>query len=169
MPSVRCACCKLGGAVGPVTVPIGASDSNSKTVEVPYGGYECPTDINDWGDRYIRTVDLSVGECGGNCTCPSGTAYEVGDNVNNCGSLACFGGVAGPGSCSCPSRRWRDPRAGMKVSCGPSKRGSFAVSVAENEINVRRTDTDGGWSTQLEIQCTSLILPCAHAAAIYHN
>ena len=40
-------------------------------------------------------VDLAVGLWGGTCTCPDGAKYEVGDNGDLCGSLACVGGIAG--------------------------------------------------------------------------
>lgn len=36
-----------------------------------------------------------VGLWGGTCTCPDGHIYQVGDNLDYCGSLACFGGVSG--------------------------------------------------------------------------
>ena len=34
-----------------------------------------------------------VGEGGGSCTCPDGSVYQVGDNGDGCGSLACVGGA----------------------------------------------------------------------------
>ena len=37
-----------------------------------------------------------VGGWGGWCTCPDGQRYNVGDNGDSCGSLACEGGAAGP-------------------------------------------------------------------------
>ncbi len=37
----------------------------------------------------------NVGTFHGTCTCPDGSEYTVGDNVNQCASLACYGGVAG--------------------------------------------------------------------------
>ena len=33
-----------------------------------------------------------VGGHGGSCQCPDGNVYQVGDNNNNCGSLACTNG-----------------------------------------------------------------------------
>ena len=33
-----------------------------------------------------------VGYWGGTCQCPDGTTYEVGDNNDNCGTLACVNG-----------------------------------------------------------------------------
>ena len=37
----------------------------------------------------------NVGTFHGTCTCPDGSEYIVGDNVNQCASLACYGGVTG--------------------------------------------------------------------------
>ena len=37
----------------------------------------------------------NVGTFHGLCTCPDGNEYTVGDNLNQCASLACYGGVAG--------------------------------------------------------------------------
>jgi len=36
-----------------------------------------------------------VGGWGGSCTCPDGSVYQVGDNYDHCGTLACIGGVSG--------------------------------------------------------------------------
>ena len=33
-----------------------------------------------------------VGGWGGTCQCPDGTQYEVGDNHDSCGTLACING-----------------------------------------------------------------------------
>eukprot|EP00296_Roombia_truncata_P000862 JP436568.1.p1 GENE.JP436568.1~~JP436568.1.p1 ORF type:complete len:203 (-),score=64.55 JP436568.1:166-774(-) len=49
---------------------------------------------------------------GGKCTCPDGQVYEVGDNNDHCGSLACEGGVSGP----CVKYQV-SPGAGYKVTC----------------------------------------------------
>ena len=55
-----------------------------------------------------------VGTHGGSCTCPgSGTQYWVGDNNDNCKSLACVGGTSG--KCN----EYKDNKwAGRKVTCG---------------------------------------------------
>jgi len=36
--------------------------------------------------------DPMVGNWGGTCACPDGHSYQVGDNNDNCMSLACTGG-----------------------------------------------------------------------------
>jgi FAD/FMN-containing dehydrogenase len=51
-------------------------------------------DINE----YMYVGWPNVGDSGGTCTCPNGEVYQVGDNGDSCGSLACIGGIAG--SCS---------------------------------------------------------------------
>jgi len=52
-----------------------------------------------------------VGVWGGTCTCPDGSAYLVGDEMNKCGSLACINGVSGP------CNRYKSEWAGRKVIC----------------------------------------------------
>merc|ERR1712207_85680 len=53
-----------------------------------------------------------VGGWGGECTCPDGQTYQVGDNDDRCGSLACEGGTAG----TC--HQFSEPsRVGYKVTC----------------------------------------------------
>jgi len=60
----------------------------------------------------VYTKVTGVGAWGGQCTCPDGKTYDVGDHINFCGSLACIGGVAG--QCS-PVHS--DARSGMQVTC----------------------------------------------------
>jgi hypothetical protein len=43
----------------------------------------------------LSSGEFATGNWGGTCTCPNGQTYEVGDNNDNCGSLACEGGVSG--------------------------------------------------------------------------
>lgn len=64
---------------------------------------------------YINNYETvaGVGGWGGQCTCPNGEVYEVGDNNDGCGSLACIGGVASP--CD---RQYKSEREGKRVTCG---------------------------------------------------
>jgi hypothetical protein len=63
----------------------------------PY--YLPPGAIAASGPANVVTEDITnVGEMGGFCYCPDGTAYQVGHNKNQCESLACVGGD--PGDCS---------------------------------------------------------------------
>mmetsp|Transcript_74536 Transcript_74536/g.241972 ORF Transcript_74536/g.241972 Transcript_74536/m.241972 type:complete len:335 (+) Transcript_74536:596-1600(+) len=61
-------------------------------------------------NHYSKVND--VGAWGGWCTCPDGQRYNVGDNDDTCGSLACEGGIAG--ECE---RQLDWSRHGMKVTC----------------------------------------------------
>ena len=54
-----------------------------------------------------------VGGWGGQCTCPDGQVYDVGDNNDNCASLACVGGV----SSACSSGGIQASAQGMAVTC----------------------------------------------------
>lgn len=54
-----------------------------------------------------------VGGWGGDCTCPDGSVYQVGDvDGSACGELACYGGKSGP----CKEEVWTG--AGKRVTCG---------------------------------------------------
>ena len=54
-----------------------------------------------------------VGTWSGTCKCPDGNIYDVGDNGDNCGSLACINGISD--GCSQSNTKG----AGMKVICAP--------------------------------------------------
>jgi len=54
-----------------------------------------------------------VGAYGGSCTCPDGSVWQVGDNYDSCGSLACIGGVSG--TCHRQNGVW----SWRKVTCAP--------------------------------------------------
>ena len=56
---------------------------------------------------------FGVGIYGGTCTCPDGSVYQVGDQLDSCGSLACVNGVAG--ECHKKSGEW----SFRKVICVP--------------------------------------------------
>lgn len=56
-----------------------------------------------------------AGGWGGQCTCPDGQVYWVGDNYNACGSLACSGGKSG--TCHKTGGKW----TGNKVTCGTAQ------------------------------------------------
>ena len=55
--------------------------------------------------------DKTVGVWGGTCRCPDGEEYLVGDELNECGSMACEGGV--PGICNHYVSLWQ----GVRVKC----------------------------------------------------
>jgi hypothetical protein len=77
-------------------------------------------------DNYYRVED-NVGAWGGLCICPDGTSYEVGDNNDACGSLACEGGAAGP----CSEGGILPENKGKAVTCGqPQGYCNTVMSVA---------------------------------------
>jgi ELWxxDGT repeat protein len=55
-----------------------------------------------------------VGDHGGTCTCPNGEVYQVGDNHDNCASLACVNGQSG--TCNAEQGEW----SRRKVVCVPA-------------------------------------------------
>lgn len=63
----------------------------------------------------VEENQVHIGSWGGSCTCPDGSVYQVGDNMNHCGSLACVGGVSG----SC--QRSFGPWAQRKVTCAAGR------------------------------------------------
>lgn len=66
-----------------------------------------------WTDDNYRKK-AGIGDWGGKCTCPSGKTYDVGDNDNECASLACEGGTAG----QCSEKGIPPSRYGWAVTCG---------------------------------------------------
>jgi hypothetical protein len=92
----------IDGAVGG---PVSVSESTSTTT------YE--------GTNIVETGVDSVGSWGGTCTCPDGEDYQVGDNYDSCGSLACVGGRAG--TCG----RNNPGGSGVRVTCHRPKNPSF--------------------------------------------
>jgi len=66
-------------------------------------------------ENWYRRSSGAVGHWGGICECPDGTLYEVGDNNDNCASLACESGKAH----ECTAGGILKINAGMKVTCAP--------------------------------------------------
>jgi hypothetical protein len=60
----------------------------------------------------VREKAPRVGGWGGECTCPDGQKYYVGDNSDSCRSLACVGGKSG--TCNRKGGKW----SYRKVTCG---------------------------------------------------
>ena len=89
-------------------------------------------------DRPPNTVvenAAGVGGYGGSCTCPDGTVYQVGDNQDYCGSLACVGGISG--TCNSFSGAWSNRR----VTCNPGTH----VSNRPSPVYVERARA---WTTE---------------------
>ena len=67
------------------------------------------------GNKVTEGLFPKVGGWGGKCVCPDGTEYFVGDNHDQCATLACIGGKSG----ACNKRddaKWK----GKKVVCAPA-------------------------------------------------
>ena len=60
-----------------------------------------------------------VGDWGGECQCPDGATYKVGDNIDNCATLACVNGEML--NCNRKQGVW----SGRKVTC----KGILLLSV----------------------------------------
>ena len=154
-----------------VTAPVGESIHTLKfdSILTGYASYPCggavPTKPPTYDDMYAQKA--GVGTWGGTCTCPSGNVYYVGDNNDNCGSLACNGGVAGACSSSLPQSGWR-----MSVECGvppPTEPTTTAASVTVQpaETTPKPTTTPAPTSTaQPPTQPTPTPAPTCEVIAV---
>lgn len=111
----------------------------------------------------------TIGVWGGTCTCPNGEQYLVGDEGNFCGSLACWGGVAG--ECH---RSTGGGWAGTKVVCGtpidgppfkailnPSEdRRHYSSEMGKSESGLH---SDTGWIAEGNATTQSIILDLEYA------
>ena len=105
----------------------GFCDMETCTTIVKPGSASKPT----VGNVYEKVS--GVGGWGGMCSCPDGKVYEVGDNNNGCGSLACYGGTSG----TCSDGGISAESAGMSVRCA-DKNGGVTDEY-------RKTAGVGGW------------------------
>jgi len=87
-----------------------------------------------------------VGDWGGVCTCPGGQTYEVGDNNDDCASLACIGGT-GDGGCKQRSRS--EAGASMRVTCqGHFPSNDWELKVQDDgNVVLYSPKGDAAWST----------------------
>ena len=75
-----------------------------------------------------RYVGGKIGKWGGQCKCPDGSLYVVGDNHNHCGSLACTGGTV----ISCGKNGAKNAgKTGWAVTCDPGPGTQEGFSVRE--------------------------------------
>merc|ERR1719499_1451179 len=86
------------------------------------------------GGNIVEDNARRVGTWGGSCTCPDGSVYQVGDNHDACGSLACIGGVSG--SCNRRSGIW----SRRKVTCATD-----VVSVDLDDPAIEMPVKEGEW------------------------
>jgi len=97
---------------------------------VDHPGKRKPWNVIDW------TMGTNVGVWGGVCTCPDGRVYQVGDEGNMCGSVACDGGKKG--ACF-----WGETEGAFrKVICEPPVKRP--ESAARNTV-IEKDKTVGVW------------------------
>jgi len=70
-----------------------------------------------------------VGGWGGECTCPDGSVYQVGDNGDACGTLACIDGTSSP-DCN----RSEGPWSFRKVTCNTDLEPSETTLPASDDL-----------------------------------
>merc|ERR1719499_294629 len=87
------------------------------------------------GGNIVEDNARRVGTWGGSCTCPDGSVYQVGDNHDACGSLACIGGVSG--ACNRRSGIW----SRRKVTCA----GASPVEVDLDDPAIDMPVKEGEW------------------------
>ena len=80
--------------------------------------------------NYYRK-DMTAGSWGGTCMCPDGAVYAVADNLDECASLACEGGI--PSKCE---RMNRPERLNMKVTCDVNMGGNITASGMAPHANL---------------------------------
>ena len=77
-------------------------------------------------------MDPKAGHWGGYCTCPSGHSYPVGDNHDNCGSLACHGGKSG--KCIPEKGVWSQKSVTCKIKKSKSKKANPDKAKANKDV-----------------------------------
>jgi len=97
--------------------------------EVDHPAEPMPHNVINW------VMGTPIGVWGGSCTCPDGRVYQVADEGNMCGSVACVGGVQG--HCNEGEGEW----SFRKVICAP------AVAKRQPALNVvtEGDETVGVW------------------------
>jgi len=84
-------------------------------------------DSTDEVNKHVKNA-TAVGQYGGVCECPDGMQYDVGDQYDNCKSLACYGGKA----FGCGVRAPQHKGAHMSTTC--------ASNLSMSEIAIDPTD-----------------------------
>jgi len=115
--------------------------------ECAAGSYQVSCGQN--AEDKIESSVAGVGGWGGTCTCPSGETYQVGDNEDSCGSLACVNGVSGkcgsdnPGGANVRVTCMKEAEAAKQAACTISE-AATACHVCEagkfQPMNEQRCD-----------------------------
>lgn len=98
-------------------------DPNTKQVVAKTNGIAVATYVKPGTFNTVWENDNFTGTNGGSCLCPDGASYLVGDNHDNCATLACFGGKSGP--CVRKPGEWSK----RKVQCGALEDGLKATKL----------------------------------------
>merc|ERR1711933_11485 len=116
------------------------------------GGSTRPTcrTCGEGGTKNVVTENASgVGHWGGSCTCPDGSVYQVGDNVDHCGSLACVGGKSG----TCNKKH--GPWSRRKVTCAPLSTGMHYLAKGRMWSRIKERPRFADNSEKHEVRCCS--------------
>jgi hypothetical protein len=113
------------------------------TVAITYGygpkvcGEDTSTKAEVPTNNDVYEQKAGVGGWGGICTCPNGTAYEVGDLGDSCGAkgLACYGGTAG----ACSEGGISPEKKGYSVTCAAESAAPTAESDSPTWLGVSLT------------------------------
>ena len=73
------------------------------------------------GGNIVQNYVASAGAWGGTCLCPDGNSYQVGDDGDSCGSLACVNGAML--NCNRMDGEWSK----RKVICEVTRDGTLLV------------------------------------------
>ena len=128
----------------------------AKVTDVPgwKWGEQCFTGAVLGAANKVEEKVAGVGSYGGSCTCPNGQTYQVGDNNDSCGSMACYGGVKG--ACESESEtKVAHSRAGRKVTCGKKDApvAALCVDTRGSGSGAHGSDTRGTYANGVSTQC----------------
>merc|ERR1711865_216074 len=100
--------------------------------ECAAGSYQVSCGQN--AEDKIESSVAGVGGWGGTCTCPSGETYQVGDNEDSCGSLACVNGVSG--KCGSDNPGGANVRVTCMSEAEAAKQAACTISEAAKACHV---------------------------------
>lgn len=128
-----------GGTPGEVNHQSGPWSGNSVICSACPGPLPSPSPCEVETRNVVTNNDTKVGSFGGDCTCPDGEVYQVGDVYLGAEpTLACFGGT--PGSYHARHGLWSH----VKVQCGACDMcGGPAANVYDEH-----DPSAGGWGGQ---------------------
>ena len=81
------------------------------------------------GGNIVQNYVDSAGAWGGTCLCPDGNSYQVGDDGDSCGSLACVNGAML--NCNRMDGEWSN----RKVICEVTREGAIFYKLVKDKLN----------------------------------